>query len=203
MARTNDAIDREPEALAHTSRRTLMRTAAKLAVVTPLALAILPGVASAKDHGDNDNDGDDQQGPGHGRGRALGLNCAPNANVGPQFNGARSALPLVGVGSVNGGTGGGDFTASNPGSDGLGAGEVFVNDAKQVFVGLRGAVANAGYDVQFVRLHDDGREDLGTITTDTNGTFNGTAPNALGGGNRVGAFVLIRGGADEYVTTWP
>jgi hypothetical protein len=72
-----------------------------------------------------------------------------------------------------------------------------------VFVALRGAVANAGYDVQLVRLHDDGREDLGTITTDTNGTFNGMTPNALGGSNRVGAFVLMRAGADEYVTAWP
>ncbi|MFI5266849.1 MAG: hypothetical protein ACHQ7M_05660 [Chloroflexota bacterium] len=203
MTSTNDSIDQEQKALGHTSRRALMRTVAKLAVVTPLALAVLPGVASAKDHGDGD--GDDQGGDrdGHGRGRALGLNCAPNANVGQQFNGARSALPLVGVGSVNGGAGGGDFTATSPGSDGLSAGEVFVNDAKQVFVALRGAMANAGYDVQFVRLHDDGREDLGTITTDTNGAFNGTAPNALGGGNRAGAFVLIRSGSDEYVTTWP
>ena len=187
MANTND------------SRRALLRTAAKLAVVTPLALAILPGVAAAKDHEDGDEDGDER----HGRGRALGLNCAPNNQVAPQFNGARSALPLVGVGSVNGGTSGGDFTATSPGSDALGAGEVFVNDAKQVLVALRGAVANAGYDVQFVRLHDDGREDLGTITTDTNGNFNGLTPNAFGGTSRVGAFVLIRSGADEYVTAWP
>lgn len=174
-----------------------MRTAAKLAVAAPLALAIVPGVAFA----DNDQGNDQDDGRrGRGRGRALGINCAPNVNAGFQFNGAIAALPLVAVSSANTG---GDFAANNPGNDGLASSAVFVNSAKQVFVVLRGAVANAGYDVQFVRLHDDGREDLGTITTDTNGNFNGTAPNALGGGSRAGAFVLIRSGADEYVSAWP
>jgi len=189
-------IDPLEAQVARPSRRSLVRTAAKLALAAPLALAVLPGVAAAKDHEDGGDDGDDGR-----RGRALGLNCAPNTtNNNNQFNGAMSGLPLVGVASASTG---GDFAATSGGTDALSAGEVFVNSAKQVFVALRGAVANAGYDVQFVRLHDDGREDLGTITTDTNGNFNGNAPNALGSGNRVGAFVLIRGGSDEYVSAWP
>jgi hypothetical protein len=190
MASSNDPL---------TSRRGLIRTAAKLAVAAPLALAIVPGVAFAKDHDDDiDDDNDGRHGP---RGRALGINCRPNANLGDQFNGASTSLPLVGVGAANNG---GDFAANSAGNDGLGSGAVLVNGSRQVVVLLRGAVANAGYDVQFVRLHDDGREDLGTITTDTNGNFNGNAPNTLGGGgSRVGAFVLIRNGADEYVSAWP
>ena len=180
-----------------TSRRGLIRTAAKLAFAAPLALAIVPGVAFAKDHDDDDDDDDDRRGP---RGRALGVNCRPNVNFGNQFTGASTSLPLVGVGAANNG---GDVAANAPGADGIGSGAVFVNGSRQVAVLLRGAVANAGYDVQFVRLHDDGREDLGTITTDTSGNFNGNAPNTLGGGSRVGAFVLIRNGSDEYVSAWP
>ncbi len=180
-----------------TSRRGLIRTAAKLAVAAPLALAIVPGVAFAKDGDDQGDDDDDRRGP---RGRALGINCRPNATFGNQFNGASNSLPLV---MVNTATTAGDFAATNPGADGLSSGAVFVNGSRQVVVLLRGAVANAGYDVQFVRLHDDVREDLGTITTDTNGNFNGNAPNTLGGGNRVGAFVLIHSGQDMYVSAWP
>ena len=71
----------------------------------------------------------------------------------------------------------------------------------QVFVALQGAPANQGYDVQFERLNDHGREDLGTVTTDGNGNFNGMTPNGLGGnGNRVGSFVLIRNGQDQFVS---
>ena len=202
MESTKESIEQVQETLGQTSRRSLMRTAAKLAVAAPLALAIVPGVAFAKDHEDGDTDADDQgDDRDHGpRGRALGVNCRPDVNFGPQFNGTSTSLPLV---MVNTATNGGDFAANAPGGDALSSGAVFVNGSKQVFVALRGAVANAGYDVQFVRLHDDGREDLGTITTDTNGNFNGMTPNALGGGNRVGAFVLIRGGADMYVSAWP
>ncbi|MBO0882939.1 MAG: hypothetical protein J2P17_21900, partial [Mycobacterium sp.] len=70
----------------------------------------------------------------------------------------------------------------------------------KAFVTLRGAAANAGYDVAFERLNDHGREDLGTITTDGNGNFSGSTPNAFGGnGQRVGTFVLNRGGQDQYV----
>lgn len=181
------------------SRRSIMKAAATLAVAGPLALTILPGIAAAKD----DHDGEDDDGPpgaNRGRGRKLGLLCRPGtvnaANI-------ENSLSLVPVSTVNGGTGGGDFTATNPGSDALAVGgAIAVSDAKQVLVMLRGAVGNAQYDVQFVRLHDGGREDLGSFTTDVNGNFNGAAPNALGGSNRAGGFVLIRGGSDEYVSSW-
>jgi hypothetical protein len=173
----------------------MMSAAAKLAIAAPLALSIMPGIAAADggDHGDDDRD--DRR----GRGRALGLFCRPGTVNTTNFAGS---LNLVPVNSVNGGANSGDFNASSPGSDSLGSGAIAVNDSKQVLVMLRGAPANTSYDVQFVRLHDDGREDLGSFTTDANGNFNGAAPTALGGSNRVGGFVLIRNGSDEYVSSW-
>ncbi len=181
------------ETLSRASRRSLMKTAAKLAVAAPIALTVLPAVAAA--------DGDDGQGDDHGRGRKLGLLCRPGA-VANTAN-IQNGMMLVPVSQVNGGTGGGDFAASNPGSDALASGgAIAVADNHQVMVMLRGAVGNSSYDVQFVRLNDHGREDLGSLTTDVNGNFNGTAPNVLGGTNRVGGFVLIRNGSDEYVSAW-
>ncbi len=102
---------------------------------------------------------------------------------------------------MNGGTGGGDFAANNPGGDGLAAGMVqWGGGNTQALVALQSAAANSGYDVQFERFNDHGREDLGTITTDGNGNFSGATPNGLGGnGIRVGTFVLIRNGQDQYV----
>jgi len=94
-----------------------------------------------------------------------------------------------------------DRLAGNAGSDNLAVGVVQWNGGNaQVFVALQNAAANSGYDVQFERLNDHGREDLGTINTDGNGNFSGGAPNGLGGnGNRVGTFVLIHNGQDEFV----
>jgi len=183
--------------LALTSRRRLVGTAAKLAIAAPLALAVLPGVAAAKDH---DGGGDDDD---NGRGNKFGLIGRECAAAG-QGNFSSSGMLLVPVTQANGGPGGADFGATNAGTDGLGAGQVAVNTNHQVLVALRGAVANVSYDVQFERLQDHGREDLGPITTDGSGNFNGTAPNVLGGTNRVGAFVLIRNisgtNQDEYIS---
>ncbi|HLG72209.1 MAG TPA: hypothetical protein VK009_17465 [Chloroflexota bacterium] len=194
MATLGDSTDHE-QPRPRTSRRAMMSAAAKFAIAAPLAISILPGVAAAD--GDDHDDGDDRR----GRGRALGLFCRPGAG-GTSNTSFAGGLNLVPVASVNGGANSGDFNATNPGSDGLGSGAIAVNDSKQVLVMLRGAPANTSYDVQFVRLHDNGREDLGSFTTDANGNFNGAAPNALGGTNRAGGFVLIRNGSDEYVSTW-
>jgi len=176
------------------SRRSLIRTAAKLAIAAPIALTILPAVAAA----DGDDHGDPED---RGRGRKLGLLCRPGGDV--NAANIQNGMSLVPVSQVNGGANSNDFNASSPGSDALaGGGAVAVAGNHQVLVMLQGGVGNSTYDVQFVRLHDDGREDLGSFTTDANGNFNGAAPNALGATNRVGAFVLIRNGADEYVSAW-
>ena len=111
---------------------------------------------------------------------------------------ASNLQTLVSVNSVNGGS---DFGANNGGSDGLSLGMLaFDGNSRRVWLALRGAQANSSYDVQFVRLQDHGREDLGQVTTDGGGNFVGSAPNTLGGGDRVGAFVIIRNGQDEYVS---
>jgi hypothetical protein len=108
-------------------------------------------------------------------------------------------LRLLRVSDVNGGTGGSDFSANNPGSDSLGRGWVRRADDNGVRVRLRGAQASSTYDVQFEHLQDHGRDDLGNISTDGNGNFNGTTPNGLGS-NRVGVIVLIRDGHDQFVS---
>jgi hypothetical protein len=204
MPSTSKPIEHDPEDRSSfagsTSRRGLIGTAAKLALSAPLALAALQPASALAWGGNNDDQGEDHDDRGHRFG-LIGRECSAGSFAG--FQGGGTAFPLVPVGQVNGGTGGGDFGASNPGSDGLGAGEVMVNGNHQVFLALRGAAANAGYDVQFERLNDHGREDLGGINTDGNGNFMGMTPNVLGGTNRVGAFVLIRSGADEYVSSAP
>jgi hypothetical protein len=112
-------------------------------------------------------------------------------------------LTLVTVGSVNGGTGG-DFVANSPGGDSLSSGVVMTGSDSDsgavVNVVLPGAQASATYDVQFERFNDHGREDLGQISTDGSGNYQGNTPTALSGTHRVGAFVLIRDGHDQYVT---
>lgn len=115
--------------------------------------------------------------------------------------GGMTALTLVTVGSVNGGTGG-DFGANSPGSDSLSSGAVMTGSDSDATVNvfLRGAQASATYDVEFVRFNDHGREDLGQISTDSNGNYQGNTPRAISGAHRVGAFVLIRDGHDQYVT---
>ncbi len=120
-------------------------------------------------------------------------------NSGP--NGA-STMRLVTVGAVNGGSGGSDFSGNNPGGDGLQDGMVAADtNSRRVFVALRGAVNNTSYDVQFERFQDHNREDLGSVNTDDDGNFFGNTPNNLGGGNRVGTFVLTRNGNDQYAAT--
>jgi hypothetical protein len=152
--------------------------------------SLLPGLTLA----DQNDDGQGDDGHGGPRGRAVGQ----QGENGSQF--VSRAMRLVPVNQINGGSGG-DFPASSPGSDALSSGVIsWAGGNNTAFVRLRGAVASSGYDVAFERLNDHGREDLGTITTDSNGNFTGSTPSGLGGnGNRVGTFVLNRGGSDQYV----
>src|SRR5262249_6015064 len=108
-------------------------------------------------------------------------------------------MRLVRVSDVNGGTGGNDFSASNPGTDPLESGDVAHSDSNVVHVHLHGAQASSTYDVLFERLQDHGREDLGNIGTNSSGNSNGSTPNGLGS-NRVGVIVLTRNGQDQFVS---
>jgi hypothetical protein len=149
-----------------------------------------PGVGLA----DDDDQGEDD-GRGKGQGRPSG---APRGQG--QVAGT-SRFRLVPVSQVNGGNGGSDFSTGSPGSDGLSSGVVtWPGGNAAASVALRGAMPNSGYDVKFVHWNDHLFDDLGTINTDGNGNFTGQTPNGLGGnGQRVGTFVLNRGGLDQYV----
>jgi hypothetical protein len=83
------------------------------------------------------------------------------------------------------------------------------NDAR-VFVALNGASANVSYQVWFLRFSDKARTDLGWVRTNGSGDFQGfTRTNQdntgdfkrLGGGNRIGIFIVARDGSnDQFVT---
>jgi hypothetical protein len=75
-------------------------------------------------------------------------------------------------------------------------------------VALGGAAADASYEVVFLGIRDN-RVGLGWVRTFQSGAFEGLArsnqdntgePRRLGGGNRVGVFVLTRDGKDQFVT---
>jgi len=187
------------------SRRSVIVKAGKLAIAAPLALAALPSIAAAKggdDHGPDHHEPDDDDREQHGAlepdddGSRLRI---PPGQVNARFT--RRLFELTPVGAVNGGSGGADFTATSAGSDALASGAVFLAGNRQAVLFLRGAAASASYEVFFERFQDHGREDLGAVTTDARGNANGPAPNTLGGSNRVGVFVVARGGSDEFVST--
>ncbi|MBV9579090.1 MAG: hypothetical protein JO057_10915 [Chloroflexi bacterium] len=190
-----------------TSRRSaLLRIARLSAVAAPLTIALLaPAAASAQERRRGSPGfpfGFPGQPDGQGQGQGQGGPAPDQGQSGDGFGRLAGRLALTQVSQVNGGTGGSDFSANNPGGDPLSFGALALNpDNRQVFVSLRGAATGVPYDVQFERLQDHGREDLGSVTTDGNGNVDGMAPNALGGSHRVGAFVLIRNGQDQYVTT--
>ena len=162
-----------------------MTTRRRFGLITGLLIAMAPFVAFADDDQNDNNDdngnhnGEDNNGNGNGNGG--------------------SRVRLLRVSDVNNGTGGSDFSANNPGNDPLESGEVTHSDSNGVHVHLKGAQGSSTYDVQFERLQDRGREDLGNVSTDSHGNVNATTPNGLGS-NRVGVIVLIRNGQDEFVS---
>jgi len=181
------------------SRRGILTKGMKLAFAAPAVLVALQGgvALAARPDSDPDNDGD---GNSQGRGRAK---HQPNLPGGPR--GAVS-VPLCRVPDVQNGN---DYP-SNGGSNSLTSGEVRVTrgengNADRVWVSLRGASPNTAYDVNFVRFNDHGREDLQSLTTDGGGNVSGFTPVALSGTStkRVGVFVLIAGGQDQFVTCFP
>lgn len=111
--------------------------------------------------------------------------------------------------------GSGDLTSGNPGSDPLSDGRVTLvrRDAGgegRADVVLRGAAANASYDVFFLAFNQaKGREALGTVgPTNDKGHLNQRTPNAVSGSSRIGIFIITRtsdgsaqAGKDEFVSS--
>jgi hypothetical protein len=145
------------------------------------------------DHNNNGNNNSDQDNNNNNN------NDDNNEHNNSDGGSASFEMRLVRVSDVNGGTGGGDFSANNPGTDSLEQGQVRHSDDNGVHVHLQGAQPSSTYDVQFEHLQDQKRDDLGNINTNSNGNFNGTTPNGLGS-NRVGVIVLIRNGQDQFVS---
>jgi hypothetical protein len=166
-----------------------------------VGLAALGGLLPSVGLADNaQHDQDDQGDSGRGNRRGFPFVGLPFGQQGERLLGA-SHLRLIPVSQVNGGSNGSDFSTGSTGGDPLRSGDVaFTGGNDSIMIALQGAVANSGYDVQFQRLNDHGREDLGTVTTDGNGNFVGQTPNGLGGnGQRAGTFLLNRGGQDQYL----
>jgi hypothetical protein len=197
-------IDREPTV--GVTRRGGIASSLKLAVSAPAALAALGVRTAFADHDDDDHDDDDHD--GH---EQKNHQNAPLKRTG-SFVAALSRLTDVASADFVGTSAPSDLNTLDP----LTGGRVAVtrgngDGSSTVSVDLTGAAKSVQYLVQFVRLRDQGRENLGgtsasnlssTITTDANGRFRGHA-GALpqsGGKNRVGVFVLSRNGVDQYVT---
>ncbi len=183
------------------SRRELLKLLGAASVAVGAVAALLPQAAAAQGRPDVRPDW-----PDFPRGWPVPFVSRNVARPGQDDNdggpNGASTMRLVTVGAVNGGSGGSDFSGNNPGGDGLQAGMVAADtNSRRVFVMLRGAVNNTSYDVQFERFQDHNREDLGSVNTDDQGNFFGNTPNDLGGGNRVGTFVLTRNGNDQFAAT--
>jgi hypothetical protein len=188
-----------------TTRRKGFGTGLRLAAAGAATLAALPAGTAAADDDDWEDDWEDDWGAS-ARARALAAR-----EEALRFRTQLSAAdPLYRVANVNGE----DFNqGSDPGSrDPLARGAVrLVRDAPSVDpliqVSLTGAVVNATYEVVFMGIRDN-RVSLGWVRTNQSGNFEGVSrsnqdntgnPGRLGGGNRVGVFVLTRNGLDQFV----
>jgi hypothetical protein len=182
----------EQPVLPSASRRGLLGKGLTVALAASAALAALPAGAALA------------AGPADGPGRGPGPGPDPDDGGPPPPRGRSPmcyAAPLCRVSSVSGA----DFAPNSPGSDPLRAGEIRVfrrpsDQNVEVYLRLAGAVANTAYDVQFEHCNDHGREDLGSLTTDGRGNCSGKLPNTLSGSDRVGVFVVIHNGSDEFVS---
>jgi hypothetical protein len=186
----------------------------RLAAAGTAALAALPLGAAAASNGHDDDDDRRLR----GLERAIEAREEALRRFRERLENRRDAITgqtslgrrLVRVNDVNGD----DFDrGSDPQNrDPLSSGSVVLlresnNDARvQVF--LDNATANAVYEVIFMGIRDN-RITVGYVRTDGNGDFADTArknsdftgdEGRLGGGNRVGVFVLRRNNLDQFVT---
>jgi hypothetical protein len=205
-----------------TSRRRGFGAGLKLAAAGTAALVALPlGTAAA----DND-DRNDNRGNGNRDDKLRGLERSIQAHEDALqrlrdrlddrrdqlagLTGITRASRLFRVNDINTD----DFGANLGTRDPLTNGAVRLvlesgNDAR-VYVVLNGASANVSYQVWFVRFSDKARTDLGWVRTNGSGDFEGfTRTNQdntgdfkrLGGGNRIGIFIVARDGSnDQFVT---
>jgi hypothetical protein len=175
------------------NRRALLKRLGAMSVAIGGVAALLPQAAAAQGRPDPRPDW-----PDFSQGFPFETRTfARSGDQGEDGPHGASSFRLATVNSVSGSV---DFGPTNGGNDGLRAGMIAADsDSHQVFVVLRGANGNTGYDVQFVPFQSRNREDLGTVNTDDRGDFSGLTPNTLGSGNRVGTFVVSRGGGDQFV----
>ncbi len=189
---------------ADTTRRGLLRRGLALAVAAPALLSALhaaPAWANDDDHDDDDDDVRKQ------RGRDLRPNDddddnddddARLARVGVQLG--RFSAGLCRVADASG------FSATSAGTDTLTAGRVRLvgrqnnPDDDKIAVVLHGAPAGATYEVWFAPASGS-RESLGNVgPTRDRGNLLALTPKPLAGAHRVGVFVLVRDGHDEFVS---
>ena len=176
------------------TRRRLLRRAALIGLTAPALLAVLQAGTAQAD--DDDQDRDNRPPP------------PPRPRRSEPFT-----SDLITVADA---TSSGDFSSGNAGSDPLADGRISLRrhedsaDEGHALVELRGAVANASYDVFFQPFNSGkAREALGTIgPTNKDGNLNRETPSALSGSNRVGIFVIARtsdgsgqAGKDEFVSS--
>jgi hypothetical protein len=180
------------------TRRGLLRGGLAIGVLAP-TLASLTQVGSAfADDGDDDPDEKSKPAP------------KPAPAPAPRLEAFSSDLVTVAQSAASG-----DLASGNPGTDSLSDGRVTLvrRDAGgegKADVVLRGAAANASYDVFFLGFNQSkGREALGTVgPTNDAGNLNQRTPNALSGSSRVGIFIIARtsdgsaqAGKDEFVSS--
>jgi hypothetical protein len=195
----------EIERMENVTRRGGLVNSFKLALAAPAAIAALHAGTALADDGDHDKDDDKDRGRGRGNNdRRLNLPAAVGRRI--SYFADLSRLNDIAPGDFTGANPPSDLNTLDPLSSGwVAVGRARADAASMVHVSLRGAGKSLSYLVQFVRVKDQGRENVGTITTDGKGNFHGVAgalPGA-GGKNRAGIFVLNRNvngtNVDEYV----
>jgi hypothetical protein len=207
-----------------TSRRRGFGTGLKLAAAGTAALVALPLGTAAADHGDRD----DNRGNGNQDNRLRGLERAIQAREDALqrlrerlddrrdqlagLTGVSRASRLFRIEEVPDGDFDKSTLAASGNRDSLANGAVrLVRESgmdARVFVVLDGALANASYQILFVAFNSRSRTDLGWVRTNGSGDFEGFARTnqdntgnftRLGGGKRLGVFVLNRSG-DQFAT---
>jgi hypothetical protein len=183
------------------TRRGLIGAGLKLAVAAPVAAAAWQATTALAENDDNQNDDQNQGNNGENRGRGRPSFVFPPGRAGSSVNFNADLCRASDANATN------DVGLGNVGSDSLSSGRIVLLSNGNAQLALRGARANVSYDVQFAPFNTGkGREGLGTVgPTNGSGNLDATTPNALGGNNRIGIFIIVRhdgdeAGKDEFVS---